>query len=87
MVDLVKSFRLVKKNSVYLARLVEAHGKVADSVDKLSFTAKALGETVRYVRKYTVSVKEVDYGTTRTYSKSLQMSLVRETMEDMSDFL
>ena len=33
-VNVVKGYRKVKKNSVFLARLVEAYGKVTDSCDK-----------------------------------------------------
>ena len=46
MVDFVKSFREDKRDSVHLARLFKAVGEVADSVDKLCFTAAALAETV-----------------------------------------
>ena len=61
MVYLVESFREVKKNCVYLARLVEAVRKVTEGVDKLSFTATAATEAVLEVREDVVVVKEVDY--------------------------
>ena len=42
MIDLVKGFRKVQENSVYLARLVKTVRKATDSVAKLCFTATAL---------------------------------------------
>ena len=62
-VNFVKSFREVKEDSVYLARLVKADGKVADSVNELSFAATALAEAVLEVGENRVGVKKVDYGT------------------------
>ena len=62
-VNFVKSFRKVKEDSVYLARLVETDRKVADSINKLGFTATALAKTVLEVGKNRIGVKKVDYGT------------------------
>ena len=59
----VKSFRKVKEDGVYLARLVEADGKVADSVNELSITVTAPAKTVLEVRGNRFGVKKVDYGT------------------------
>ena len=61
MVNFVKGFRKVEEDSVYLARVVETVGKVAESVDKLGFTATALMKTVLEVGEDVVVVKEVDY--------------------------
>ena len=61
MINFVKGFRKVEEDSVYLARVVETVGKVAESVDKLGFTATALTKTVLEVREDVVVVKEVDY--------------------------
>ena len=62
MVYFVKSLREVKKNCVYLARLVEAVRKVTESVDELGFTATAATEAVLEVREDVIVVEEVDYG-------------------------
>ena len=62
-VNFVESFRKVKEDSVYLARLVKTDGKVADSVDDLCFAATALAKAVLEVGENGVGVKKVDYGT------------------------
>ena len=44
MVDLVEGFREVEKDSVYLARLIEAVGEVAESGYELSFTTSTVAK-------------------------------------------
>ena len=59
MVDLDEGFREVEKDSVYLARLIEAVGEVAESGYELSFTTSTVAKAMLKVRQDRVVVKEV----------------------------
>ena len=58
-VYVVESFRDVKNIFLFMARLVEAVGKVTEVDDPLSLTATAAKEAVLEVGKYVI--RKVDY--------------------------
>ena len=59
MVDLVEGFREVKEDGVYLARLVEAVGKIAESSYELGLATSTVAKAMLEVRQDRVVVKKV----------------------------
>ena len=59
MVDLVEGFREVKEDGVYLARLVETVGEVAESSYELGLATSTVAKAMLEVRQDRVVVKKV----------------------------
>ena len=59
MIDFVKGFREVKEDCVYLARLVETVGEVAESSDELGFATSPVAKAVLEVGEDGVGIKKV----------------------------
>ena len=59
MIHFIKGFRKVKKNCVYLARLVETVGEVAESSDELRFATSPMAKAMLKIRKDGIGIKKI----------------------------
>ena len=78
MVDLVEGFREVKEDGVYLARLVEAVGEVAESSYELGLATSTVAKAMLEVRRIELSSRKSMIELWMMCSRSLQAMLVRE---------